>query len=91
MERKYRPARSEHFRKDYAKIIKKDKSLREHVDKKILQILENPNVHKPLRRPLAGYRRVHVESFVITYRIDGDLVRFVRIPHHDKIYDLPHD
>ncbi len=91
MERKYRPARSEYFRKDYGKIIKKDKSLQEHVDKKILQILENPNAYKPLRRPLAGYRRVQAGSFVITFRIDGDLVRFVRIAHHDKIYKLPHD
>lgn len=91
MERKYRPARSEYFKKDYGSIVKKNKPLQDQVDQKILQILENPEVYKSLKRPLAGYRRVHVGSHVITFRIDGERVRFVRIAHHDKIYGLPHD
>jgi len=89
--KKYRPARSKQFRDDYVSVVRKNQAMQERIDKKILQILENPEVHKPLKRPLAGYRRVHVGSFVITFRIDGDIVRFVRIAHHDKIYGLFHD
>jgi len=91
MSKKYFPARSNYFKKDYARIVKKDRPLQEQVDKKLLQILENPEAYKPLRRPLSGYRRVQVGCFVITFRIDEDTVRFVRIAHHDKIYALPHD
>lgn len=91
MNKKYSPARSDYFKKDYVSIVKKNKSLQEQIDKKVLQILENPEVYKPLKRPLAGYRRVHVGSYVITFRIDGDIVRFVRIAHHDKIYGLFHE
>ncbi|MFH1721372.1 MAG: type II toxin-antitoxin system RelE/ParE family toxin [Candidatus Altiarchaeota archaeon] len=87
----YRPARSNLFREDYAAIIRKNKALQERIDKKLLQILKNPEAYKPLKSPLQGYRRVQVGSFVITFRIQGDLVRYVRIAHHDKIYSLFHD
>lgn len=88
---KYKLARSESFKEDYVSIVRKNAGLQKRLDKKILQILENPEVYKPLKKPLQGYKRVHVGPFVITYRIDGIIVRFVRVAHHDKIYGLFHD
>jgi len=87
----YNPKRSEFFKKDYLRIIRKNKGLQDKIDKKILQVLETPHSFKNLKRPLQGYKRTHIGPFVITFRIDGDFVRFVRFEHHDKIYGLPHD
>lgn len=91
MNRRYLPTRSNHFKKDYHSLVRKNRGLQKRIDKKILQIIENPEVYKPLRRPLHGYRRVQVGPFVITFRIDGEYVRFTRLAHHDEIYALPHD
>jgi YafQ family addiction module toxin component len=89
--RRYKAASSDYFRKDYVSLVRKNKNLREQIDKKMLQVLETPEAYKNLRTPLQSYRRVHVGSFVITFRIDGDFVRFVRVAHHDKVYGLAHD
>lgn len=91
MAKRYVAARSEHFLNDYVSLTRRNKKLQEQIDKKICQILENPENYKPLKRPLAGYRRVHIGSYVITFRVDGDMVRFVRIAHHDEVYYLPHE
>lgn len=91
MNKKYLPARSNYFKKDYHSTVRKNAGLQKQIDKKILQIIENPNIYKPLRRPLQGYRRVQAGPFVITFRIDGEYVRFTRLAHHNEIYKLPHD
>ena len=64
---------------------------KKHIDKKLNQILDDPLIYKPLRKPLAGYRRVQVGSYVITYRIEGKTVIFTRLAHHDEIYGLFHE
>jgi len=87
----YRPARSEYFKEDYTQLVSKNKGLQEQIDKKILQILENPESHKNLKRPLQRYKRAHIGPFVMTFRVESDVVRFVRIEHHDRVYKLPHD
>lgn len=87
----YKPKRSKYFEKDYVSLVKKDKGLQQRLDKKILQILGIPELYKNLRRPLQRYKAAHVDPFVITFRIDGDYVRYVRVAHHDIIYGLPHD
>jgi mRNA-degrading endonuclease RelE of RelBE toxin-antitoxin system len=55
----------------------------------MLEVLENPNHFKPLSNLLKKYRRAHVGSFVIAFRIieDEKKVKFVAYEHHDVIYE----
>jgi len=87
----YKAEYSKYFGRDYAKTTQKNLGFREQVDKKIQQVLAYPAVYKNLKKPLQGYRRVHVGPFVITFKIDGKFVKFVRLAHHDEVYKLPHD
>ena len=43
----------------FAKLQKKDKARLEIINKKVLQILADPNRFKPLRGDMHGARRVH--------------------------------
>ncbi|MBA2840956.1 mRNA interferase RelE/StbE/toxin YoeB [Methanococcus maripaludis] len=65
----------------------RDKKFIEAVNKKVSEILENPEHYKPLRGDMHGSRRAHVQSsYVIVYEIDGNIVRLLDIEHHDKVY-----
>jgi mRNA-degrading endonuclease RelE of RelBE toxin-antitoxin system len=68
------------------KLKKKDKSLFEQIQKKTIEIIENPEHFKPLRNVLAGYRRIHFGSFVLIYKIEGEVVRIISLDHHDRAY-----
>ena len=73
----------------FAKLQKKDKARLEIINKKVLQILADPNRFKPLRGDMHGARRVHIDkSFVLTYEVDENskIVRLLDFDHHDKIY-----
>lgn len=91
LDEQYLPARSEYFKEDYVRLVRKNKGLQDRIDKKIYQVLKNPNAHKNLKRPLQRYKEAHVDPFVMTFRIEGNVVRFVRVEHHDKVFGLPHD
>jgi len=55
--------------------------------RKMAEILQNPEHYKELRNVMKGTRRVHIiKSFVLTYRIDGEYVKFMDFDHHDNIY-----
>jgi mRNA interferase RelE/StbE len=71
------------------KLRKHDPQMYERVKKKMIEILEIPHHFKPLSNALKNYRRAHVGSFVIAFRIieDEKLVRFVAYAHHDDIYE----
>ena len=77
---------SEEFEKSMKKLKKKDKTTFEQVQKKIIEIVENPEHYKPLRNVLAGYRRLHFGSFVLIYTIEGNVVRIISLDHHDRAY-----
>ena len=72
----------------FSKLSKKDKFQFEIISKKIKQILDNPFVGKPLTANMAGKRRVHVRSFVLTYEIleKERVVMLLDYDHHDNIY-----
>ena len=71
------------------KLRKQDPQMYERVKKKIVEILEYPQHYKPLGNLLKNYRRAHIGSFVIVFRIieDQKIVRFVAYAHHDDIYE----
>ena len=75
--------------KIFNKLIKKYKKQLESINKKILQIQENPYHFKPLRGDMHGSRRVHIDkSFVLIYEIDerNRKVRLLDYGHHDNVY-----
>lgn len=72
------------------RLEKKDPVLFSAVCKKIAQIAaldENEIRHfKNLRHSLSGCKRVHVSSFVLMFKLEGDTIIFDRFLHHDDAY-----
>ena len=77
---------SREFEKSIKKLKKKDKVLFEQIQKKLIELVQNPEHYKPLRNVFAGFRRIHFGSFVLIYKIEDDVVRVISLEHHDKAY-----
>ena len=77
---------SDSFKHQFIKIKKKDKLLFERLKKKIKEIKQNPLHYKPLKNKLKGFRRAHVNSFVIMFKIVENKIHFDSINHHDVAY-----
>ena len=77
---------SSHFEKSIKKLKKKDKTLFNQIQKKLIDIVQNPEHYKTLGNALAGYRRLHFGPFVLTYKIENNIVRIISLDHHDKTY-----
>lgn len=74
------------IRQEIQKITEKDRGLKDRLVNKISQILDNPEIGDFKRYDLKGIQGVHVNPFVILYRVSGDTIDFVNIDHHDKVY-----
>ena len=78
------------LRSQLDKLGHKDKALAVAVGKKITQIIScdesEINHFKNLRGDLSDHKRVHVGSFVLFFRIEGDVIIFDRFEHHDNAY-----
>lgn len=76
--------------KPLSKLRQKDPVLFMAISKKIEQIAEldrNSIMHfKNLRGNLSDYKRVHVGSFVLMFKVEEDTVIFDRFMHHDEAY-----
>ncbi len=72
------------------KLKRKNPALFRAVQRKINQIsrLDKAAVNhfKNLRGNLGDYKRVHVGSFVLMFKIEGDTIIFDRLRHHDEAY-----
>lgn len=69
------------------KLYKKDRKRHEICMKKIGEILINPEHYKPLKYDMKNMREVHIaKSFVLTFKIEGNLVSLFDLEHHDKIF-----
>jgi len=74
------------FEKSIKKLKKKDKALFNQIQKKIIDLIENPERYKTLGNVLAGYKRLHFGPFVVIYKIEKNVVRIISLDHHDKAY-----
>jgi len=78
------------FRRRLDKLAKKDKALAVAVRKKIDQIInfDEATIHhfKNLRHDMSEYKRAHVGSFVLFFKLEGDTVAFDKLIHHDDAY-----
>ncbi|MCL2133987.1 MAG: type II toxin-antitoxin system RelE/ParE family toxin [Candidatus Bathyarchaeota archaeon] len=78
----------EQVSKTFHKLLKRDRVQLEAINKKIRQILVDPYQFKPLKHPLDGFRRTHINSFVLIYCVveKSSTVQIVQYTHHDKAY-----
>ncbi len=76
----------EEVSKTFKKLLKRYRKQLEAVNKKIEQILTDPLQFKPLRRPLEGFRRVQIGSFVLIYEVheNSKTARILKYKHHDE-------
>ena len=77
---------SSQFEKSMKKLKKKDKILFTKIQKKLIDIVQNPEHYKSLKNVLAGYRRIHFGPFVLIYKIENNVLRIISLDHHDKAY-----
>ena len=72
----------------FRKIKTKDAARFEQLVKKLQEIGENPEIGRPLRRPLQGRWRVHTGHSVLIYKFEKKkgLITLVRYAHHDEAY-----
>ena len=72
----------------FRKLKTKDAARFEQLVKKLQEIGENPEIGKPLHRPLQGRRRVHIGHYVLIYKFDKKkgLITLVKYVHHDEAY-----
>ena len=70
------------------KLSKKDKKRYKATLNKINEIIncENPNHYKNLRHDMKQYKRVHIDSYVLIFKIEKDNIIFTDLQHHDVIY-----
>ncbi len=72
------------------KLAHKDKPLALAVRKKIQQIIscDETTIHhfKNLRGGMSDYKRVHIGSFVLFFKLEKDVLVFDRFVHHGKAY-----
>jgi mRNA-degrading endonuclease RelE of RelBE toxin-antitoxin system len=78
------------FEKKLSKLQKTDVVLYEQILSKIEDILSNSNInrYKNLKCSLINYKRVHVSSFVLLFRLEAsqNCIYFDDVDHHDTIY-----
>ncbi|MFH1054437.1 MAG: type II toxin-antitoxin system RelE/ParE family toxin [Candidatus Woesearchaeota archaeon] len=75
--------------KDLLKLSKKDPKQLLIIEKKIQEILQNPERYKSLRKPLQHLKRVHIDkSFVLVFSVDekNQRIVFEDYDHHGRIY-----
>lgn len=75
--------------KTFSKLSKKDPIKLQIINKKIKEILEDPQRFKNLRAPLNHWKRVHIDShFVLAFSVDESTktVTLEDYDHHDNIY-----
>lgn len=77
---------SDEFEEAIKKLKKKDKIMFERIQKKLIELVKNPEHYKPLGNVLSGYRRIHFGSFVLIYKREDNIVRIIDLEHHDSAY-----
>jgi mRNA-degrading endonuclease RelE of RelBE toxin-antitoxin system len=81
---------SDELKKTLVNLKRKDKTLFQMAEKKILQIASTDPIaiqhFKNLHSPLNEFKRVHLGSYVLLFRVQVDKIIFEALEHHDKVY-----
>ena len=72
----------------FRKMWQKDSARFGQIEKKLLELAENPEIGKPLKQPLKGLWRLHIGHYILIYRIDrkNQKILLVDYSHHDEAY-----
>jgi len=72
----------------FRKLKKKDAARFEQIVKKLQEIGENPEIGKPLHRPMQGRWRIHIGHYVLIYKFEKKkgLITLINFAHHDEAY-----
>ena len=78
----------EKVKKKLSKLADKDKRHAELISKTIKKIQKNPFSSKPLKKPMQGLRREHLNPFVLIFSINekNKTIKIENYKHHDEIY-----
>lgn len=79
----FSPQLDKHLRK----LKKKDPVMHKRVQKKVLEIIENPEPYKTLKYLQSRYKRVHLDPFVLLFTVKGNTIEFLALEHHDRAYE----
>ena len=76
------------FTNSFERAVKKlkDAALKERIKRQIEEIIEKPNIGKPLRFQKKGERTVRVPPFRIIYALEGDTIYLLDFDKRDKAY-----
>jgi mRNA-degrading endonuclease RelE of RelBE toxin-antitoxin system len=81
---------SDELKKTLVILKRKDKTMFQMVEKKILQIASLDSISiqhfKNLRSPLNDFKRVHLGSYVLLFHVQANNIIFDAFEHHNKIY-----
>jgi addiction module RelE/StbE family toxin len=75
---------SDKFKKEVTKI--KDSKLKEMLQKQIQNMVESPQLGKPLRYNLKGERTVYVKPYRLIYAYQGTVLYLLRFEHRKEVY-----
>lgn len=75
---------TEEFKSDVRKV--KDKKIQARIKKIAQKIKDNPEVGKPLKYELSGFRSVKIPPFRILYELRDDLIILHKFDHRERIY-----
>ena len=73
----------------FFKLAKKNPKQTDIIERKITEIIKNPQHYKNLKKLLQHLKRIHVDkSFVLVFSVDekSKIVIIEDYNHHDKIY-----
>ena len=75
---------SDKFRKEVTKI--KDNKLKEKLQKQIENIIDSPELGKPLRYNLKGERTIYIKPYRLIYAYHGTVLYLLRFEHRKEVY-----
>ena len=75
---------SDTFRKEVTKI--KDNKLKEKLQKQIENIIDSPELGKPLRYNLKGERTICIRPYRLIYAYQGTVLYLLRFEHRKGVY-----
>jgi addiction module RelE/StbE family toxin len=83
---RYEYASTTEFERQFKKLTKKDRTLKDRLLRKIDQIISDPEIGEPKSHALRHARGSHVDPYVIVYAFKDNTITFVYVDHHDVIY-----
>jgi len=76
------------FANNFERAVRKlnDNAIKERIKRQVAEILERPDIGKPLRFDMKGERCVYVPPFRIIYAVQGNTVYFLDFDKRDRVY-----